>query len=433
MATPIGAPLTDAERSTLALVDDAEILRDLVQLVAVASVDGTPGEEEAQAWCAARLSALGLEVDAWGADLTSLRGRPDYPGMEVDRSELIGCVATIGPDSTPALALCGHTDVVPPGDASRWHDGDPFKLTLDRDGRAWGRGACDMKGGLAAVIGAVAAIARAGRRLDRGLAVHCVSAEEDGGVGAFATIHRGHVADCCVIAEPTAGDIVSANAGSLTFRLTVGGAATHGATRTRGVSAIEKFEVVHAALRELEAARNVDIPPPFDHLDLGWPLSVGRVSAGDWASTVPDRLVAEGRYGVRVDESAADARAAFENAIAQACAADEWLRDHPVEVAWPGGVFAPGRLPPAHHLLDDLRTAVRAVRGHEPQERGGPYGSDLRHYATAGVPTVQYGPGEVRLAHALDEHVDLADVFACARVYALLALRLCVAPREVAR
>jgi acetylornithine deacetylase len=416
--------LTDVERRLLDAVDDEEIVDDLRALVAIASVDGSPGEAEAQVWCAERLAGLGLNVDRWEVDLDALRQEPDFPGMEVDRSGITGCVATLG-DGAPALALCGHTDVVPPGEASAWSGRDPFALEVDDAGRAWGRGACDMKAGVVAVVAAVGAIVRAGLRLEGGLAVHCVSAEEDGGAGAYATLKRGHTAGACLIAEPTAGDVISANAGSLTFQLEVDGLATHGSTRTRGVSAIEKFEVVHAALRALEAERNADIPAPFDHLDLAWPLSIGIVSAGEWASTVPDRLVASGRYGVRVDETVGQACQAFEAAVARACDADPWLRDHPVAVTWPGGVFAPGALPSGHRLLDDVRDAVRDVRGERPDVLGGPYGSDLRHYASIGIPTLQYGPGDVRHAHATDEHVLLSDVFACARVYVLLALRLC--------
>jgi acetylornithine deacetylase len=252
-----------------------------------------------------------------------------------------------------------------------------------------------------------------------------VSAEEDGGLGAHATLSRGHRADACLIAEPTAGDIIPANAGALTFRIEVTGLATHGSTRTRGISAIEKFESVHAVLRRLESSRNRDVPDLFAHLDLAWPLSIGTVSSGDWASTVPDRLVAEGRFGVRIDESVTEATAVFEQAVADACRADSWLRDHPVSVSWPGGMFAPASLPTGHPFLDRVRAAVEDTQGHTPRSFGGPYGSDLRHYAAAGIPTVQFGPGDVQFAHATDEHVDLADVFACARVYALLALRCC--------
>lgn len=417
--------LTLAETAVLDLVDEAEITQDLADLVAIGSVDGTAEEPEAQRWCAGRLSALGLDVDCWDIDVAEARQQPDFPGMEVERSQALGCVGILGADgTTPALALYGHTDVVPPGDLDLWKDREPFTLRVV-DSVAWGRGACDMKAGVVAAIGAAAALRRSGVMLTHPLAVHCVSGEEDGGIGAYATLRRGHTASACLSGEPTSGDLVPANAGSLTFRIELVGRATHGSTRSRGVSTIEKFEVVHRALRDFEARRNSEAPPLFQHMDLPWPLSVGTVRAGDWASTVPDRLVAEGRFGVRIDETVEQAVAAFEAVVAAAAADDDWLREHPVRVTWPGGMFAPGALPDGHPLLDDVRAAVRTVRGSTPASTGGPWGSDLRHYARAGIPMLQYGPGDVRHAHATDERVELADVFACARVYALTALRLC--------
>jgi acetylornithine deacetylase len=282
-----------------------------------------------------------------------------------------------------------------------------------------------MKGGVAAILGAVAAIVASGIELRKPLAVHTVIGEEDGGAGAFATLRRGHRGEACLIAEPTAGAVIPANAGSLTFRLEVPGLATHGSTRSRGVSAIEKFTVLQSALLELEAARNQHPHPLLAHLDLANPLSVGTIHAGDWASTVPDRLIAEGRYGVRLGESVPDARAAFETAIAKACATDDWLRDHPAIVTWPGGTFASGHLPAADPLLRDTLNAVTDVGAVGAEVRGAPYGSDLRLYSGAGIPTLQYGPGDVRYAHAADEHVVLSEVLHAARVYTLLAVRRC--------
>jgi acetylornithine deacetylase len=421
--------LTTTEQRVLDALDVDEVVADLADLVAIPSVGGTPEEAQAQAWCADRLRSLGLEVDEWDIDIDAERAAEGFPGMEVERASARGCVAVLGgagADHTgmPALAFCGHTDVVPPGDLARWPATGPYLLRVE-GGVARGRGACDMKGGLAAVLGAVAALTRAGVRLDRPLAVHAVSGEEDGGLGAFATLRRGHLAQACVIAEPTSGAVVPANAGSLTFRLEIEGRSTHGSTRTRGVSAIDLLASVQEALAALEAERNTLVPELFSHLDLAWPLSIGIVRAGDWASTVPDRLVAEGRYGVRLGESLHDARAAFEQALARAGERHPWLREHPVAVSWPGGAFAPGALPAGDPLLQDVAECVTRTVGSPPEVLGGPYGSDLRHYAAAGVPTLQYGPGDVPHAHASDEQVEVADLERCARVYALLALRRC--------
>ncbi len=419
----MGAPGLAAD--VLAAIDADALRRDLAELVAIPSVGGAEAELDAQRWCAARMAEVGLAVDVWPLDLAALRGDPDYPGEEVERGAALGVVGRLGPPGKPALVVGGHVDVVPPGDLGGWPDGDPWTLR-DLAGRLHGRGACDMKAGVVASLAAAAALTANGVRLDRPLAVHTVIGEEDGGLGTFATLRRGHTGDACVLAEPTDRAVITANAGSLTFRLEVPGRAAHGATRTLGVSALDAALPVLAALRELEEQRNRSPDSAFAHLDLAAPLSVGVVRAGDWASSVPGLLVAEGRYGVLPGEEVAAARAAFEACVAAASTADPWLAEHPVRVSWPGGVFAPGALPPGHELVAQVGRAVVDAGGGPLAAHGAPYGSDLRLYAAAGVPTVQYGPGQVRHAHSGDEQVSLGEVVVAARAYALLALRRCV-------
>ena len=141
---------------------------------------------------------------------------------------------------------------------------------------------------------------------------------------------------------------------------------------------------------------------------------------------VPDLLVAEGRLGVALDEPVDSARAALEAAVADACRADPWLREHPATVEWWGGQFASGRTPSDSPLLAAVGRAHAAVSD-RPQERwGAPYGSDLRLMTgLGGVPTVHYGPGDARVAHGADESVPLAEVRTTARALAVLALDHC--------
>ena len=418
--------LTEQERRVVAGVDADLLLADLAALVATAPVGGTPGEVAVQRWCAGRLREWGLDVREWDVDLAVEAAEPGFPGMEVERDALVGVVGTWGARGDrdrPALVLCGHTDVVPVEDPARWRT-DPFVLHVG-DGTATARGACDMLGGVASVLAAVRALTTAGLTPARPLAVHLVSGEEDGGAGAFATLRAGHLGDACVIAEPTSGAVIPANAGSLTFRLEIDGRAAHGSTRTVGESALDHLAVVQRGLRDLEAGRNVDAPAEFEHLDLAAPISIGIVRSGTWASTVPDLLVAQGRYGVLPGEPLDLAKAAFEEAIAILGEQDSWLAEHPVRVTWPGGAFASGALPAGHPLLDQTVAAAIDSGAPAPRAEGAPYGSDLRHYAAHGIPTLQYGPGELRQAHAVDESVPVEELVRCARAYALLALRRC--------
>jgi acetylornithine deacetylase len=418
--------LDDVELRALAFVDEREIVRDLVELVAVPSVSGHDAESDIVHALAERLGALDLELDLWPLDLPALTARPDFPGWEVPRTEAWGLVATAADSretDTPALVLQGHVDVVPPGDLSRWK-GEPFAPYL-ADGRVHGRGTVDMKGGVVAAIAAVRAVRAAGVRLRRPYALHLVVGEEDGGLGAFGTLARGHRGDACVIAEPTSGTLTTANAGALTFEIVVPGLATHASTSYAGVSAFDAYLAVHEALSDLERRRNDRVHPLMSEYPLAYPLSVGRVTCGDWASSVPDRLVAEGRLGVALDEDPALARTALEEVVAQVASTHPWLRDHAPAVTWTGGQFASGR-----YAGDDGHLARIVARAHAdvtagpaPRERGAPYGSDLRLYADAGLPTLHYGPGDVRLAHGPNESVPVTELVTVAEALTLSLLR----------
>ncbi|MCI4066055.1 ArgE/DapE family deacylase [Micromonospora sp. R77] len=403
-------------------IDDTEAVNLLAEAVRIPSITGTAAESEMQHWCARLLIEADLDVDLWQLDLVGLQGMDGFPGTEAPRTEGYGLVGVIGDEGPPALVLQGHVDVVPTGDLARWEGNDPFTPRLTGD-TLHGRGACDMKAGLIANLAVTRAVKRSGVRLARPLAVHCVVGEEDGGLGAFATLARGHTGKAAVITEPTNGTVITANAGALTFQIEIAGRAAHGATRQEGVSAVEVFWPVFAAIRQLEASRNSALPALFAGNALPYPIEIGTVRAGDWPSSVPDLLVAQGRMGVRLDEDPADARAAFEQALHDIN--HPWLRTHPPTVTWPGGQFASGRLNPGHPLIDEITRAVADTTGVTPPAAAAPYGSDLRLYSAGGIPSLHYGPGDVRFAHAPREQVDLGELRAVIRTLALLTVRRC--------
>jgi acetylornithine deacetylase len=420
--------LSDLELRALAFVDERELVRDLVELVDVPSVGGSDAECDIQHRLAKQARALDLDVDLWRLDLPTLTADPAFPGWEAPRTEGWGLVATSGPTATtePELVLQGHVDVVPAGDLATWRT-DPFTATATAT-RVHGRGTCDMKAGVVANLAAVRALRSAGIALEKPFGLHLVIGEEDGGLGAFATLRRGHRAKACIITEPTSGTITTANAGALTFELRVPGAATHASTSYAGVSAISKYLVVHKALADLEARRNADVDPLMAEYPVAYPLSIGKISCGDWASSVPDLLVAEGRLGVALGEDPDDARAELEEAVATAALGDLWLRDHPPVVSWTGGQFASGSYaePDGRDLFELVATAHADVTaGPRPRERGAPYGSDLRLYADAGIPTLHYGPGDVRLAHGPEESVRIDELVAVTETLVLALLRSC--------
>jgi acetylornithine deacetylase len=252
-----------------------------------------------------------------------------------------------------------------------------------------------------------------------------VIGEEDGGLGGFATLRRGHIGEAAVITEPTSGQIITATAGALTFRIEVAGRSAHGSMRARGVSAFEAFLPIHAALVDFETERNRDPEPGFV-AEPPYALSFGVVQAGEWSSNVPDRLVAEGRFGVQLDEDPRLARARFEDVVTEVAVKDPWLRDNRPVVTWPGGQFASGSTDADHPLVGEVSGAVAATGGQHPPLARGVYGSDLRLYTgIGGIPTLHYGPGDMQDAHSPLEKVSLDQLVRVTRSLVVLTLRRC--------
>ncbi len=417
--------LTRAEAKVLDSIDEDMLVETLVKMIQIPSVTGTDEESDIQLWHAQRLTEIGFDVDHWKLDLKQLAAHPDFPGTEAPRSDGYGAVGVLGSGELPALILQGHIDVVPTGDLLNWEDRNPWSGAI-KNNAVHGRGACDMKAGVAANLAVARALVGSGVKLKKPFAVHTVVSEEDGGLGAFATMLRGHRGEVAVISEPTSGKVVVANAGALTFKLRVHGLATHGSSRLAGKSAFDAFLPVYAAITELERERNQRPDPLYRGNGLPYPISVGIVRTGDWASSVPDLLIAEGRLGVQLDEDPTAARAALEQVITTACDKDPWLKDHPVAITWPGGQFASGRIDVAHPLVHEMTDAIAVVENRTISLGAAPYGSDLRLYAgMGGIPTLHYGPGDVRLAHGPREQVDISELIRTTRSLALLAARRC--------
>ncbi len=427
MSSPETDETTPAERAVLRHLDESALTESLMELVRIPSMGGTDAEIEVQEVAAGMLRDLESEVDRWEIDLDELMEDPWFPGVEVSREQALGVVGTLPGDEAeamPALVLQGHLDVVPPGDPENWLGSNPFSAEI-RDGSLFGRGACDMKAGVAANLAVLRTLRDAGVRLERPLAVHCVIGEEDGGLGGFATLKRGHIGEAAVITEPTSAQIITATAGALTFRIEVAGRSAHGSMRKEGVSAFEAFLPIHAALLQFEADRNRDPDPRFTG-DTPYALSVGIVQTGEWSSNVPDRLVAEGRFGVQIDEDPRLARARFEDVVTEVAVKDPWLRLNRPVVTWPGGQFASGSIDTDHPLVGEMSAAVAATGGVQPPLAAGVYGSDLRLYTGyGGIPTLHYGPGDILEAHSPLEKVDLDELIQVTRALVVLTLRRC--------
>lgn len=400
-----------------------DIARLLLSLVAIPSV--TFDEGAVQDAIAAMMRDRELEVDVWEARPEDVAPYLTHVGEQEiwsGRPNVVGRQA--GSGGGRSLMIQGHVDVVDPGDPALWTRNQWGEIA---DGRVYGRGAADMKSGIAVFIAALDALRATGTRLRGDLLLAASVGEENGGLGALSTILRGYRADAVIVTEPTGMALVIAQGGSLVFRITVTGRSAHGATRNLGMSAVDKYIPIHQALLDWEAERNRTLSHPlYDRFENKFPISVGVVRAGNWASTVPETLVAEGRLGFLPGETIAEMQRQTEALVSRVAGEDPWLRDHPPLVEWFGGQFASAEVPADAPIAQAIGAAHRLVTGEDVRVEAITAGTDVRLFTEIGrMPAVLYGAGELLTAHGPDEYADIDQLLAATQTIAVTIADWC--------
>jgi acetylornithine deacetylase len=385
-------------------------------------------EHDVQSLIAQKLKSMGLEVEILPSHFDDLRNHPAFGDdgfSPTERINLVGRWRGTGASEGRSLILNGHVDVVPVGDLTLWED-SPWSGTV-RDGRLYGRGSCDMKAGLCAGIFAVDVLQRLGYRPALDVLIESVIGEESGGIGTLTTIVKGYTADAVILLEPTRLEICPVQSGALTFRLIVTGRSIHAAMKPYGVSAIEKFTLILNAINVLEAERHRKFKHHlYEDPNNIAPINIGTIRGGEWHSTVPEEVVAEGRMGVLPGESNESARHALEEAIQRVASADPWLKEHPPRLEWFEGQFESGETPLDHPLIQKLSEVHHHVTGSKPVLRGVTYGSDMRLFTNhAKIAATHYGPGDVGMAHTVNEFVPLDEVITVTKVVANMIVQWC--------
>jgi acetylornithine deacetylase len=383
-------------------------------------------ESSTQAIVIEKCRQLGLILDIWEIGSEELR---IHPAFCCDRQNFEGnpnLVAVLkGVGGGKSIILNGHIDVVPVGDENSWEH-DPFSGRIEC-GKLYGRGATDMKGGNVALIMAIEALIENGIKLKGDVIFQSVIEEESGGAGTLAAVLRGYHADGAIIPEPTNMKIFPKQQGSMWFRITVKGRATHGGTRYEGVSAIEKSIIVIQRLQQLEKDRNKNITDPlFDKTPIPIPINIGKITSGEWPSSVPDRAIIEGRMGVSPIETMQAAKMNLEKCFQELNEQDEWFRENPVQIEWFGGKWLPGSLENDHPLMMELTKSFIEIKGKAPVIEASPWGTDGGILSTVGnTPVVIFGPGITETAHDPNEHIDLDDLFSASEIIALTLMKWC--------
>ena len=415
---------------------DDELIALAGELVACDTTARDPGEpprdeEKLQRILEERLRASGAATELWEPD-------PIGPGHPYVAAELDFCgrpqlVARIGGEGGGrSLLLNGHVDAVHAGPRELWAS-DPFRAEV-RDGRLYGRGACDMKGGLATLAFAVEALRRAGVRL-RGDIVFCSNTdEESSGVGGWAAVRHGVSADAGICAEPTGFDVYAACRGTTTGVLTVPGRAGHAEMpqpHWRDGGAVNAIEAALPLLESMRRLRDDWRTRPDQRHTLLSPSSLTPtiLRAGEWSVTYPEACVitCDLDYLPHSVSEAGTGRPAQEEAeawVGAAAAADPWLVENPPKWKWIDDC-PPAEVPVDHGIVVGTLEAAGDLGRH-----GTITGLDSWHDAATftllgGTPTISFGPGQLLVAHSTDEYVPVADLVDHAAAVALVLMRWC--------
>ena len=406
---------------------------DLIAFDTITHTAGSPPRQERalQEHLAALLRGHGAEAELHEPDAAALRPHPMVPAdLEFDgRPQLVARFR--GSGGGRSLLLNGHVDVVDAEPRADWTQRDPFVAEV-RGTLLYGRGACDMKGGVASMVIAACTLAELGIPLAGDVIVNTVTEEESTGAGGLFAA-RTLRADAAIVPEPSGLVVWVACRGSLLPRITVRGRAGHAGIhqlppeRGGAVNAIEKMAIVLEAVRRLREhwARR----PSHPYLSAGDCVPT-IVSGGEWLVSypasctlechieyLPDRADEAG-YGSRVEQE-------FSEWIWEATRQDDWLLLHPPEIVW--GV---GGVPPAEVAADEPIVQTLLAAGgdlDQPQMLGGldNWHDGATLTVEAGIPAVCFGPGDVHRAHTVDEFVPIDDLVACAQRIALTAMRFC--------
>jgi acetylornithine deacetylase/succinyl-diaminopimelate desuccinylase family protein len=377
------------------LIRVVELTKDLIRIPS----ENPPGNQKPIAdFIERRMKEIGMEVD-----------RYDY---QPNKPNVVGKL--VGKNETPVLMLNGHVDTVPAGDLERWTTG-AFEAA-ERDGRIYGRGACDMKGGVAAMICAAEEIANLGLDLKGTLLVACVVDEEVTGYGTKDLLDRGYTADFGIVCEPTALQLELATKGALEFEVVTRGKPAHASNPRKGINAIYNMSKICLAFQDYLAELEKVQHPLVGKAS----ISVGKIEGGTARNVVPEKCRIEAERRILPGEKMEDVVSGLRKVFGRLQREDPELRlDYNVLLE-----CEPSETPADSLIVRKSAEAVSEVTGKEAVIANSAATTDMRFLVNQGrISTINLGPGG-GAAHIFDEYIETEQLTDATKIYSMIAQKL---------
>lgn len=388
-------------------------------------------EAEVQEVIARRMKALGAEVKQWEPntkELEKYKGRPGYYADHKFEGRPNQAAVLQGAGDGRSILLTGHVDVVPA--AGEWTV-DPFGGER-RDGVIYGRGAVDMKGGIAAMVMAIDAVVQSGYQLKGDVIVGTVVDEEAGGMGTLDFVGKGYRADACILTEPTDMKIAPLCRGILWGKLVISGRSGHielsqGDWREGGaVDAIALSRVFMDHFDRLNADWRVRKTHPY--LPMPCQVYVAQINAGEYPTAFANRaeLVFNAQYLPREKDEkglGSKVKAEIEEFVAAIAGTEEWMRENPPKIEWLIDADC-GETSIDHPFIKAMDVSIKQI-GYESIIEGIGSHTDMGWFLNVGIPTINFGPGTPRVAHQNDESLQEEELIRATKIIALTILNWC--------
>jgi len=321
--------------------------------------------------------------------------------------------------------LNGHVDVIPSGPLNAWHS-SPWSADV-RNGRLYGRGASDMKSGLAAMTMALNAVLNSEIKLKGDVILEYTVDEELSGHGTLASVLRGYRADAGICCETSSLAVQPASIGRIWFEIDVRGKPAGIQRRWEGVNAIHKGYKVVEAIEELERNRIATLRHPlYPDTREALPCMVCVFNSGAFPSAFPDTCLLKGSIATLPGENSEDVKRSLVSQVHRASRTDAWLKDHLPETRFTGYFADPSEISAEHPIVKLASRNFKEVAGKEPTISGRNGAADTRFLNSyANTPTVIFGPGMTEQMHATNEWVHIDDLVTATKVLALTIIDWC--------